>query len=1460
LDVKCRKRPQIFSISSINDPTNQLGIIESSKSGTISTRCYVHVIFGDDTQTVSLLFDTGAAASIISGRTFERLKTNGALVEKLDATVALSNASGSRMRTAGAYNIRLRLQDTTIVAPFIVCLDLPHAGILGMNVMRANGIILDPISGRLFTLTPQQRQKLRLQDSGFDTSIAAVNYTGVAATTARTQDDKNNDCWTVATHREYKIEPKSARLIRCKLRDKDGAPVAETEAIATIASLEVAFETDEHGTFNIYMPNVRTDDAIIPRGTVISTARPIEEATPRTQMQAETELCARLDAVTATKPQNNQPVDPALIRKAIAETASTQARDFYTRLLSESRDVISTDQHDLGRSDALKHEVELSDDTPVYTQQYRLPLEQIQLVKDHLHAWLKSGIVEKARSKYNSPVFCVPKKDSNKLRVVLDYRKLNAKCMPDKYSIRPVDQCIEEIGHAQSKFFSCIDLRSGFWQLPLEDKSRHLTAFTIPGVGQFQYTVAPMGLAGSPASFSRLMDFIMRGLSFVITYIDDCLVHSRTEREHAEHVRTTLQRLRQHGLKINLEKCTFGAAQIQYLGHTISGDGITPGKDKTAAVADAEPPRTIRQVRSFMGLANYFRQFIPRFATVAAPLFALTRDKSGWKSGKLPHDAAAAFYKLKAAITSEPVLRYHSPTGKYHLYADAAQGDADNLGGLGAVLMQEDEKGEKHAVGYASRRLQSHECNYPAFLLELQAAVFAMEYFDTHLRGRQFYLYSDHKPLCKLSTVHTKTLNRLQMKMLEMYPQIRHVSGGENSVADFLSRYQGIAAAQIDASPFRINALQDRDPGLVTLKEKCKADPSFDGKSNSAYVTVGKAKFTMRDDILYYVHGKPEQGRLKEPDLRICAPLAMQKELLVEAHNSALTGHQGAYKSLARIQGHFFWPQMDAHMREHVAQCKTCMATTDKGTKDPPRQQQLDIPQGPNWRVHADLFGPQKCADGKKRFVLVMTDAFTKTVALRVIDDKAATTVARGMLETWCYVYGIPKMIVTDQGLEFTNELARHIWKALQIKHTTTTPYHPQCNSSAEVFNRTMKRYLAAAIRDAEKSTLDWPLYIAPLMFAYNTSIHKAAKESPFMTTFGYDPRLPLWDDQGERDARTIHKDDHADRYFAHKKAQSDTRKIVMNNLQHDRERRAALTHKNIKSSEHEYAAGDLVWVKISQSSEPNKKLAATWEPGTIIQRTGFSTYKVRRDDRSRKKTATLNATKLKPRVPDDDDEDGESDEDTDAETTDDDETPNPDDEEADADNIAITAAVHIDGDKVIFDNLVPDDVVYLLKNGYTLTSHGGATRAGGAHSAPPAPAHSAIQQADTNSRRMRAGRGPKKSPITAAMAKKAQQAKLMFDKLKGKKSRPATSTTTTTTSWPPSTTGPPAAPAFSPPTSNGSLGARPKSKLPHQKAVQKLADFLSSGAKDTAPAQHGLQEADRRERRPRPPPGAYRE
>ena len=1387
--------------------------------------------------------------------------------------MVLNTASGERMRTSGTFNIRLKLQDTTVVSPFTVCPDLPHAGIIGINIMRQHGIILDPVSGKLFTLTPQLRKNLDLDQSAFKSSIAEIETAENEATDAH--DELNDDPWTIRTTSLTKIEPMTARLVRCKLLDAAGQPLANQEAICSVASLEVAVQSDRHGNFQIYVPNASTDDFTPTRGTTLATARPLREAAPLTARQGIEKLSAVFQGVEATeKPQY---LEPKALAGALASSASPTAKREYVRLLLEFSDIVSTDQHDLGRSDAMSHEIELADNTPVYTQQYRLPLEQIQLVKDHLHAWLKAGIVEKARSKYNSPVFCVPKKDSGKLRVVLDYRKLNAKCMPDKYSIRPVEQCLEEIGHANSKVFSCIDLRSGFWQLPLDKSSRPLTAFTIPGVGQFQYTVAPMGLAGSPASFSRLMDHIMRELSFVITYIDDCLVHSPDEHSHAQHVRAAFQRLREHKLKINIEKCIFGAKSIQYLGHTISGDGIRPGHDKAAAVADAGPPATVKQVRSFMGLANYFRQFIPNFATIAAPMFALTRDNSEWKRGPLPPAAVTAFKKLKHAITSEPVLMYHTRNGKYHLYTDAALGDAANIGGLGAVLMQEDTEGIKHPVGYASRRLQTHEKNYPAFLLEMQAAVFAMEHFDTHLRGRHFCLYTDHKPLCKLSTVHTKTLNRLQMKMLEMYPQILHIPGGENSVADFLSRYQGIAAAQVDASNYRIRALQEDDPTLPAIIEKCKEHDSFKDGDNSEWIKVGRAKFCMRDNILCMEYGNPKTGALAERNLRICAPDSLQKELLVEAHNNKLAGHQGAYKSLERIKGKFAWPNMEEHVREHVARCKSCLATTNKGTTDLPRQQQLQLPPGPNWRVHADLFGPNKCQDGKKRYVLVITDAFTKAVALRVLDDKCANTVATGILEAWCYTYGIPKKIITDQGLEFTNELARNLWTSLQIKHTTTTPYHPQCNSSAEVFNRTMRRYLAAAIKEAGASTLDWPLYVMPLMFAYNTSIHKAAKESPFMTTFGYDPRVPLWDSQTEDAEADISRAEYADRFFAHKKAQSATRKIVLNNLQHDRDLRTTAEQRHGHADGHEYQAGDLVWVKIMQTTDPNKKFAQTWETGTILERTGFGTYKVRRDERSRKKTATLNASQLKPRHT----EDSES---TDSEPDDEEDEPAEDvTHRQNAEQTADAAAVHLQNGQVVINGLTPADVCWLLSQGYTLSSHGNAAQHARAAAAASGTASTAraTRPAQPPQHPQRRHVPKKKSVIGKTKARGKRMMTILKNKARGKTEKSSTPTENLQPDgtgagsaelnkeprpWP-STTGPPPAAAFSspcyktPPTSPPSTDT---GKLTHSKAKQKLASFLSSGPRDRATADESSWSLYSlpgiRPSRPRPPPGTYKE
>jgi hypothetical protein len=224
---------------------------------------------------------------------------------------------------------------------------------------------------------------------------------------------------------------------------------------------------------------------------------------------------------------------------------------------------------------------------------------------------------------------------------------------------------------------------------------------------------------------------------------------------------------------------------VEYLGHTLSGEGVRPGQDKAKAMQSAQPPRSAKELRPFCGLANYFRLYIVQFAIKAVPFFRLTRQDSDWKGGELPPEAASAFLRLRDEIASLPVMAYSNATRQYHLFVDAALGNKNNSGGLGAVLMQDQEALLRKPVAYASRRLDKHKRTCAVFLAEMQAAVFGMEQFHHFLITGRFALYTDHRPLCKLSSVHVKTLNRLQLKMTELHPDIKYIEGKNNIVADF---------------------------------------------------------------------------------------------------------------------------------------------------------------------------------------------------------------------------------------------------------------------------------------------------------------------------------------------------------------------------------------------------------------------------------------------------------------------------------------------------------------------------------------------------------------------------------------------------------------------------------------------------------------------------------------------------
>ena len=1198
---------------------------------------------------MSLLFDTGATVSLISRSAFNRASKAGNVVSKYDGKFpTIRNASGTAMTMDGIYGIKGSIMGITMVAPFIVSPQVAGDGIMGMNVIRGFQLGMDSREGVYITNDGGTRQMVNCTEERACWAVAdEANVAAAAELEQRPSVEGGPGLGPRGMHLRFTqavaIQARTAKLVRCQATRDDGTPVSHADVLCEVAGMDLLVHTDQFGAAKVYVPNASCELMQFTRGEVFSTACLFDEAD--VDMPCEAEVAQASEGEEASRGKDKvKPLDPKLVDQAIHKTVSGQLRSDVRRLIHEFEDVVSRDKHDLGLSDTVIHDVELGNKEPVYTQQYRLPLEQLELVKEHLGAWLRSGIVEPARSKYNSPVFCVPKKEGHGLRVVLDYRKLNAHSLPDKYSIKSVEQCLEEVGTAGSSWFSCLDLRSGFWQLKLAESARPLTAFTIPGVGQFQYCVAPMGLAGSPASFSRLMDLVMKDMSNVITYIDDCLVHSASADTHVGHLRKALARFRKNGLKINLEKCTFATREIQYLGHTISGRGIRPGRDKAEALTRTQPPANAKQVRMFVGLCNYFRPFIPDFAARAAPLFRLTRNDSQWEGGKLPADARQAFFELRQLISAAPILAFPTRNGHFKLYTDAALGDSKAEGGLGAALMQMQD-GKERVIAYASRRLIKHEKNYPAFLLELQAATWACEQFAIHLTGRRFTILTDHKPLTRLDTVHTRTLNRLQHKMREMFPTIEHVQGKDNPVADFLSRYEGIAAVQeqglpedqelcsLDMSPFRIAHLQAKDATVKRLGDVLRdsADPAAARKITGCNMPVA-----LVDDVVL-VKVRCRAGMLAAgPQLRILAPRSLQAEVVQEAHEGAVAGHGGIHRTAERIRGTFWWSNMEQDIAAHIARCAPCQATSTKGKQPLAPLQPLQVPDGPNERVHIDLFGPIKEPNKEKSFVLVMTDAFSKWVELAPVLNKEPATVAEAFLNSWVYRHGSPKLIISDQGTEFVAQFSKAIWSALNIEHKVTTPYHPQTNAQAEVFNKTLAGYLRACIYERKDRTTSWRNYLPALAFSHNTAVHSSTKTSPFRVTYGYDPRVPMWQDPSfMRQLGTSPADlSNADAYARMREAQLEARRAVYNNLQH-----AQGTQKRDFDKRHGVAiptfkAGDLVWAQIMHTTDPNRKLAPKYEKAEILERMTTVTYRIRRLREGRgRKCSTVNAYLLKPRA-----------------------------------------------------------------------------------------------------------------------------------------------------------------------------------------------------------------------------------
>ena len=473
---------------------------------------------------------------------------------------------------------------------------------------------------------------------------------------------------------------------------------------------------------------------------------------------------------------------------------SPEERQKLQQLLLKHADVFIQDGDDLGYTETYKHRIPTTDDIPVTQPFRRIPPTQYQEVREHIQKLLEDQIVVESHSPYASPIVVVRKKDGS-IRLCVDYRKLNAKTVRDAFPLPRIEESLDAVGAA--KWFSTLDLASGFNQVAMDDEDRHKTAFITP-FGLYEYNRMPFGLTNAPATFNRLMQRCLNEMIFqiLLVYLDDIIVFSETFDEHLERLDRVLTRLREHGLKLKPSKCCFLRARVTYVGHQLSANGVSPDPDKIAAVEEWKVPSSVKELRSFLGFAGYYRRFVKGFAKIAGPLHELVNSclhelKTNKRlaipfANRWDTVCQAAFDELREKLTSTPVLGFPDFSKPFRLETDASQE------GLGAVLSQEQD-GRYRVIAYASRRLRPTEYNmdnYSSMKLEFLALKWAVtEKFRSYLLGAEFEVLTDNNPLSHLETAKLGAVEQRWASQLALFNfKIKYKPGKNNQSADALSR------------------------------------------------------------------------------------------------------------------------------------------------------------------------------------------------------------------------------------------------------------------------------------------------------------------------------------------------------------------------------------------------------------------------------------------------------------------------------------------------------------------------------------------------------------------------------------------------------------------------------------------------------------------------------------------------